>query len=924
MSKQLYSSRYVLKINSSRLRLNNWDLKLTLQEARNSEEVISLGDSQLLRFIRKLTDMNYTENEISDIKKEIKKLKMNKNNKENRKKIIELYDTLDKMLYIPDYVGIIFDNKADFDRATGKLGFKINDIKFKRLLGTTGGIKQNTIMFCNEDIHKELNDMLDNGRNKEIPLIPAKFEAYKSLCASVSTPVTQPRGILVIKDGVTHIKDKVIKVSNDGNGGFKVDHDVDYEADKEFCDGCGMIRKELSIQWAIDLGLTKEINEEIVADYIPSGFNTRYSFEKGMLATFEFEEFGKEVAKTYLVEDAWGNKIDVRTVDIVLTTNMVKLWNCYKDVDDYISNCNKNGYQFSVAKVCPKDLERKRNMNYQYLQSYEDMTDEDIEELIGETISEINGALGEDYRKAILFAKGIHINNKNIKDSDYDYIRALMVDKRVIDDSYVKSKIYIMIEKRIRDAKKGVLTVNGNYSIILGDLYALCESMFGMEVKGLLGKGEFYSRHWSDLGEDEIVAFRSPMTSHNNIKKMKLTDNEELKKWFKYIDTCIIFNAWDTTTDSINGADFDSDAIISSNSNILKKRTQDKQAIVCEQKSVPKVKVTESLIKKSNKNGFGEDIGTITNRVTAMFDVLASLDKNSEEYNELMDRIICGQAYQQESIDRIKGIEAKKMPKEWYDYKTNKIKLDDTESIVQKKQKDLKLMVNKKPYFFIYNYEHLMRKYKTFVKDVNNNCIIRFGCTIDELDDKENKTEEEIRFINSIKYKNPVFKNNCVMNRICWRIEKEYKNIKLKVCDNGDFDYEVYKSDYIYNKNTYNKVELLFKEYRRQQKQYSQTIHNDLKEEDKISKRNTFIDNFRMEANKICSNEKELCNIVVDMVYKTNSNKQFAWDVCGEQMIRNLLEKNNNKYKYPIKDENGDIEWQGYKFSMKEVTICEE
>ena len=57
--------------------------------------------------------------------------------------------------------------------------------------------------------------------------------------------------------------------------------------------------------------------------------------------------------------------------------------------------------------------------------------------------------------------------------------------------------------------------------------------------------------------------------------------------------------------------------------------------IVCEQGSCPKVKVTEKLLKKSNKDGFGNDVGTITNRVTAMFDVLASFKQGSSEYNEI-------------------------------------------------------------------------------------------------------------------------------------------------------------------------------------------------------------------------------------------------------------------------------------------------
>ena len=135
MSKQLYSGRYVLKINSSRLKNSNWSLNISLSEARDNEELITLGDSQLLRFIRRLTDMNYSEFEISEVKDRIKELKKEKNNKANKEEIKRLYDKLDDMLYIKDYMAIVFDNKADFDRACGKQGFEVNGIKFKRLAG---------------------------------------------------------------------------------------------------------------------------------------------------------------------------------------------------------------------------------------------------------------------------------------------------------------------------------------------------------------------------------------------------------------------------------------------------------------------------------------------------------------------------------------------------------------------------------------------------------------------------------------------------------------------------------------------------------------------------------------------------------------------------------------------------------------------
>lgn len=48
---------------------------------------------------------------------------------------------------------------------------------------------------------------------------------------------------------------------------------------------------------------------------------------------------------------------------------------------------------------------------------------------------------------------------------------------------------------------------------------------------------------------------------------------------------------------------------------------------------------------------FGSEIGSITNRSTSMFDVLAQYEEGSPEYEELMYRIKCSIQYQQNSID---------------------------------------------------------------------------------------------------------------------------------------------------------------------------------------------------------------------------------------------------------------------------------
>lgn len=55
--------------------------------------------------------------------------------------------------------------------------------------------------------------------------------------------------------------------------------------------------------------------------------------------------------------------------------------------------------------MCPEKLENERNMNYQFLQSYE-LTDGEIQELIAPTVNEIKDVIHGDIDKTILFLNG--------------------------------------------------------------------------------------------------------------------------------------------------------------------------------------------------------------------------------------------------------------------------------------------------------------------------------------------------------------------------------------------------------------------------------------------------------------------------------------------------------------------------------------
>lgn len=89
---------------------------------------------------------------------------------------------MDSIQYKPDYLCLIIDKEKDYHRACA--GFSINGISYKRLLGTNGGIKNSTIVFVSERLHDEIDRRIENGRNKDLPLVPAKLEAYRALACS--------------------------------------------------------------------------------------------------------------------------------------------------------------------------------------------------------------------------------------------------------------------------------------------------------------------------------------------------------------------------------------------------------------------------------------------------------------------------------------------------------------------------------------------------------------------------------------------------------------------------------------------------------------------------------------------------------------------------------------------------------------------
>lgn len=596
--------------------------------------MISLADSQVLRWLDELNGINDADEKAKAIRSEIRRIRREPNSVQNRREIKALYSALDDLQFKPDYLCLIIDREKDYYRACK--GFSVNGMRYRRLLGTNGGIKNETIVFIGERHAAEIQRRIDNGRDMTKEMVPAKLEAYKALTCSASVPVSTPNGVLVVSDCETEFVSDVVFLNDENSYEPIMEYRYGETVTLNESDGYGMMSPTLADRWSHELSL----------DYTTSGVNTRFSFEKGMVFTFDFHEFADKVSHSYIVKDAWGDEVDIRNVELVLTTSMVKLWDSYESCDDYMEHCFSNGYTFGIAKNCPDELESERGLNYQFIQSY-DLDDEQIEELIEPTMSEIKDVLYADSAKTALFLKGLGLNERNVERLPNDFVKALMIEPKMMDDPYVQWKVYQMIRNRINEAKVGVLKVHGNYSIISGDPYALCQHMFSMPVTGILSAGEIYNGYWTEQDADRLACFRAPMTCHNNIRLVHPNRSDMAKHWYRYMKTCTVMNPWDTAAHALNGADKDGDLVMLTDDHTLVDNLVELPALMCVQRKAVKKIVNEYDTIRSNIDSFGDEIGMTTNWITSMFDVRSQFERGSREYEELSYRIMCGQLFQQ-------------------------------------------------------------------------------------------------------------------------------------------------------------------------------------------------------------------------------------------------------------------------------------
>ena len=99
---------------------------MPLDEARKNEEIISLADSQVLRWIDEINGITDADSKARSIKGKIKEIKKDNSSLENKREIRRLYKELDQIQFKPDYDRRIQASREGND---GKSRYDIPSVK---------------------------------------------------------------------------------------------------------------------------------------------------------------------------------------------------------------------------------------------------------------------------------------------------------------------------------------------------------------------------------------------------------------------------------------------------------------------------------------------------------------------------------------------------------------------------------------------------------------------------------------------------------------------------------------------------------------------------------------------------------------------------------------------------------------------------
>ena len=903
---------YIIKLTSERLKDSNYDITQTLDEAKENGEVVSINNSEMIRTIFRYKNREFSQETVDSLLIEQKKLKKADNNSTNRKKLAEVIEKLDEILFIDDLISVEFKNKTHYLEILAKHGFYVNGTRYVPFLASSGMIRKNTGLFINNNLKHPIMDILENERNENIPMVAAKFGAYFSLYSSSTLPVSFPR-IAVVPDKIIETTRRVNFVTYSGiNQDDKVE-EKNSVLKLNAWDGQGLITPRLAEKWSKELEL----------DYTFSSAIIRAPFMKGLVVVFDLEKFANLIAKKYTFIDIYGEEVDIRNVDVILSESMFKLNSAYKSTEEYVEKCHRNNLGFGITKVNQEREKSYSRTSYQFLQVL-NLSDGNIAKLCEPTIKWVREVSGGNAEDMLLYASGekeTSLQNWNKIDV---IVKALMLNQDLANDRYIQDRFAKTLYKKKKESFMGSLIVNANYQFMISDPYYQACHVFGIcdREKPLLKEGEHYSKYWLKKGVNSVAGIRSPIVHHSEVNVLNFKSSAEIDTWYEHINSGIIFPANGIGMDCAihGGADFDGDLICTINNDVIRNSGIFDYPIIYEsvkaEKSIVDSRDDETQV-KVQLNGHNSKVGFATNISSSIYAMLEEYPKDSEEYKTLSNRLRIGRAIQGEIIDSVKGLEVPPFREHWV--KPIKITNKMTDEEIEQANFYNSIVCDIRPAFFCFLYPHYMSRYNEEIKRYDSYSRIKFDKPFLQL--KANpENQEEIDLYERYRTKSYFLDNNSAVNKI-----SRYMRTKLSLTRkysrqvSSDFNYTQLQKEGVelnaYNIEKMQEYLLDYKKFKKNLRSGTDVTYDNLPAYISALKKRIYKD--------ISSNDGELASYAVEITYNgEQSSIEFPWVVFPDGVLQNLIEKSDGTLFVPIPNEDGEKEylWERYSFEKKNIS----
>ena len=465
--------------------------------------------------------------------------------------------------YSNDVVSVEFTYRTDelsTDQLREKLyndGFNIEGNHYVRFKRSGGSARVGKCLFIREEMFKPMMKWSYMGlkykEDQELDL--ASLEAYIALTTSsiIDTVDIEPHQILLIDDYESVFEDKVMATRISDDNTLETNEEV-VEVKNSIWDGQSLMDSSLFEEKYLNKGMLLLRNRFFKS----ACFNTniqKYFRDNDITDISQLN--GKTLAT------------DVKDIKLITTPSSIKYLK-FGTFDDYMSQLEST---FGIVKYDKPTHFFEGELvqtHYQLLNTLE-FDYEETETFLEDTLEYIRMLKQE--LPVLRYQLKMNVNQDlEVRDisttNDFIYTM-LQVNDKIRNTSMFNEFRKDLINSYVLNVRKGHVLVKGNYSVLLGNgIEMLKASINKFDGSSELGIDETHNLRFEF--ERDLLGIRSPHVTLGNIWVIKNKDSNFYNTYFNLSKQILCVNSiGNNVLERLNGADFDSDAVMLTDNEML-------------------------------------------------------------------------------------------------------------------------------------------------------------------------------------------------------------------------------------------------------------------------------------------------------------------------------------------------------------------